>query len=77
MTDRDNLYYVEIAAKGKPPEFDKQSWKEFNEATDYFRTTTFSIFDRTDVNSNGIEVRLWSYDRRREQITLIQVERGS
>lgn len=76
MMDRDNLYYVEIAAEGKPPGFNKQSWKEFNEATNYFRDTTFSIFDRTDVDSNGIEVRLWSYDSRREQITLIQVERG-
>lgn len=55
--DRDNLYYVEIAAEGNPPGFNKQSWKGFDEASSY-------------------ELRLWSYDKRRERITLVQVEKG-
>lgn len=76
MMDRGNLYYVEIAAEGKPPGFNKQSWKGLDEASSYFRDMEISIFMRKDVNSEGVELRLWSYDRRREQITLIQVEKG-
>lgn len=75
--DRDNLYYVETAAEGSPPSFNKQSWKGFDEASSYFRDMEISIFMRKGVNSEGVELRLWSYDKRREQITLVQVERGS
>ena len=74
--DRDNLYYVEIAAEGNPPGFNKQSWKGFDEASSYFRDMGISIFMRKDVNSEGTELRLWSYDKRRERITLVQVEKG-
>ena len=76
MMDRDNLYYVEVAVKGNPPGFNKQSWKGLDEASSYFRDMEISIFIRKDVNSEGVELRLWSYDNRREQITLIQVEKG-
>ena len=76
MMDRDDLYYVEVAAEGNPPGFNKQSWKGFDEASDYFRDMAISIFERKDVDDKGIELRLWSYDKRRERITLIQVEKG-
>lgn len=76
MMDRDNFYYAELAASGKPPSFNREKWEEFNDAVNNFDQLRISTIVRKDVNSKGIEVRLWSYDKRREQITLIKVEKG-
>lgn len=74
--DRDNLYYAELAASSEPPSFNRGKWEEFDDAVNNFDQLRFSTIMRKDVDSSGIEVRLWSYDSRREQITLIQVEKG-
>ena len=74
--DRDNLYYAELAASSEPPSFNRGKWEEFDDAVNNFDQLRFSTIMRKDVNSSGIEVRLWSYDKRREQVTLINVEKG-
>lgn len=76
MMDRDNLYYAELAASGEPPSFNRGKWEEFDYAVNNFDQRRFSTIMRKDVNSSGIEVRLWSYDKRRKQATLINVEKG-
>lgn len=77
MMNRDNLYYAELAASGKPPSFNRGKWEEFDNAVNNFDRLRFSTIMRKNVNSSGIEVRLWSYDKRREQVTLINVEKGN
>lgn len=74
--DRDNLYYAELAASGYPPSFNRDKWEEFDDAVNNFDQLRFSTIMRKNVNSSGIEVRLWSYDDRRKQATLINVEKG-
>lgn len=76
MMDRDNLYYAELAASGEPPSLNRGEWKEFDDAVNSFDQLRFSTVMRKGVNSSGIEVRLWSYDKRREQVVLINVEKG-
>nr|DAR96054.1 MAG TPA: hypothetical protein [Caudoviricetes sp.]DAX51175.1 MAG TPA: hypothetical protein [Caudoviricetes sp.] len=76
MMDRDNLYYAELAASGEPPSFNRGKWEEFDDAVNNFDQLRFSTIMRKNVNSSGIEVRLWSYDNRRKQATLINVEKG-
>ena len=76
MMDRDNLYYAELAASGEPPSFNRGKWEEFDDAVNNFDQLRFSTIMRKNVNSSGIEVRLWSYDERREQVVLINVEKG-
>lgn len=76
MMDRDNLYYAELAASGEPPSFNRGKWEEFDDAVNNFDQLRFSTIMRKNVNSSGIEVRLWSYDKRRERVTLINVEKG-
>lgn len=77
MMDRDNLYYAELAAEGTPPKFNKDGWKKLDEASVDFNDLIASTILRRGVDSKGIEIRLWSYDERRGQITLINVEKGS
>ena len=74
--DRDNLYYVELAVSGEYPSFNRGKWKKFDDAVNNFGQLRFSTIMRKNVNSSGIEVRLWSYDKRREQVALINVEKG-
>lgn len=76
MMDRGNLYYAELAASGQPPSFNRGKWEEFDDAVNNFDQLRFSTIMRKNVNSKGVEVRLWSYDKRREQVTLINVEKG-
>lgn len=76
MIDRDNLYYAELAVIGEPPSFNRGKWEEFDDAVNNFDQLRFSTIMRKNVNSSGIEIRLWSYDKRREQITLIQAKKG-
>ena len=74
--DRDNLYYAELAVSGEPPSFNRGKWGEFDNAVNNFNKLRFSTIMRKNVNSSGIGVRLWSYDKRRKQATLINVEKG-
>lgn len=76
MMGRDNLYYAELAVSGEPPSFNRGKWEEFDDAVNNFDQLRISTVMRKDVNSRGIEVRLWSYDKRKQQITLIQVDKG-
>lgn len=76
MMDRDNLYYAELAVSGEPPSFDRGKWNEFDDAVNDFDQLRISTVMRKNVNSKGIEVRLWSYDKRLERIVLINVEKG-
>lgn len=76
MMDRDDLYYAELAASGEPPSFNRGKWEEFDDAVNNFDQLRFSTIMRKNVNSSGIEVHLWSYDNRRKQATLINVEKG-
>lgn len=76
MMDRNNLYYAELAVSGEPPSFNKGKWEEFDDAVNNFDQLRFSTIIRKNVNSSIIEVRLWSYDKRRKQATLINVEKG-
>lgn len=76
MMDRDNLYYAELAVSGEPPGFNRGKWEEFDDAVNNFDQIRFSTIMRKNVNSSSIEIRLWSYDKRRQQVTLINVEKG-
>lgn len=76
MMDRDNLYYAELAVSGEPPSFNRGKWEEFDDAVNSFDHLRISTIMRKGVDSKGIEVRLWSYDKRRKQATLINVEKG-
>lgn len=76
MMDRDNLYYAELAAADAPPSFRKEGWKGLDEASDDLSNLVASTIMRKNVNSNGIEIRLWSYNKRQGRITLINVEKG-
>lgn len=76
MMDRDNLYYAELAASSEPPNFNRGKWEKFENAVNNFDQLRFSTIMRKNVNSKGIEIRLWSYDQRRKQVTLINVEKG-
>lgn len=76
MMNRDDLYYAELAVSGEPPNFSKEKWAKFDDAVDSFDSLRISTVMRENVNSKGIEIRLWSYDKRRERVTLINVEKG-
>ena len=76
MMDRDNLYYAELAASGEPPSFNRGKWEEFDDAVNNFDKLRISTVMRKGVDSSGIEIRLWSYDKRKQRITLIQVDKG-
>lgn len=77
MMYRDNLYYAELAVSGEPPSFNRGKREELDDAVNNFDQLRFSTIMRKNVNSSGIEVRLWSYDDRREQVTSINVKKGS
>ncbi|MDO4642244.1 MAG: hypothetical protein Q4A74_00205 [Cardiobacteriaceae bacterium] len=67
MMDRDSLYYVELAVSGEPPNFSKGKWAELDDAVDNFDSLRISTAMRENVNSKGIEIRLWSYEERRKR----------
>lgn len=76
MTDRDNLYQAEMCASDKPPSLYWSDWASLDNAIDKYGRLRTATLMRKDVDSSGIEVRLWSYDKRKQQITLIQVDKG-
>nr|DAK25902.1 MAG TPA: hypothetical protein [Caudoviricetes sp.] len=76
MMDRDNLYQAEMCAIDRPPSLSLDNWLSLEGAIDEYDKIRVSALMRRDVASSGIEVRLWSYDKRKQQITLIKVDRG-
>lgn len=76
MMDRDNMYQAEMCASDRPPSLGWGAWSSLADALNYYDNLRMSTLMRKDVESSGIEVRLWSYDKRKQQITLIRVDRG-
>ena len=76
MIDRDNLYQAEMCAADRPPGLHWDEWQPLEGAIDEYDRIRLSTLMRRDVESSGIEVRLWSYDKRKQQVTLIRVDRG-
>lgn len=76
MIDRDNLYQAEMCASDRSPSLYWGDWVSLDNAMDKYDQLRTATLMRKDVDSSGMEVRLWSYDKRKQQITLIQVDRG-
>ena len=76
MMDRDNLYQAEMCASDRPPSLSWSDWSSLDNAINEYDRVRISTLMRKDVESSGIEVRLWSYDKRKQQITLIRVDKG-
>ena len=76
MMDRDNLYQAEMCASDRPPSLQRSEWLSLENAIDEYDRIRMSTLMRTDVDSSNIEVRLWSYDKRKQQVTLIRVDKG-
>ena len=72
MIDRDNLYQAEMCATDRPPSLHWDEWMSLGDAIDEYDR----IRMRRDVESSGIEVSLWSYNRKKQSITLIRVDKG-
>ena len=76
MIDRDNLYQAEMCASDRSPSLYWGGWVSLDNAMDKYDQLRTATLMREDVDSSGMEVRLWSYDKRKQQITLVQVDRG-
>jgi len=76
MMDQDNLYQAEMCATSSPPSLHWSYWSPLDDAINKYDKLRMDALMRRDVESSGIEVRLWSYDKRKQQVTLIQVDRG-
>lgn len=74
--DDDNLYQVEMCASSRPPSLSQSDWSSLEDAIDEYDRIRTSTLMRRDVDSSGIEVRLWSYNRKKQSITLIRVDKG-
>jgi hypothetical protein len=76
MIDRDNLYQAEMCASDRSPSLYWGDWGSLDNAMDEYDQLRKATLMRKDIDSSGMEVRLWSYDKRKQQITLIQVDKG-
>ena len=76
MMDDNKLYQAEMCASDRLPSLSWSEWSSLAKALDHYDSIRTSTLMRKDVESSGIEVRLWSYDRNKQQITLIRVDRG-
>lgn len=74
--DYNKLYQAEMCASDRSPGLNWSGWSSLAEALDYYDSIRMSTLMRKDVESSGIEVRLWSYDKNKQQITLIRVDKG-
>ena len=74
--DDNRLYQAEMCASDRLPSLSWGEWSSLTEALDYYDRVRMSTLMRKDVESSGIEVRLWSYDKNKQQITLIRVDKG-
>ena len=76
MTDDEKLYQAEMCASGRPPGLHWDEWTTLEAAIDEYDRIRATTLMRRDVESSGIEVRLWSYSRKKQSITLIRVDGG-
>lgn len=76
MMDRDNLYQAEMCASDRSPSLSWSDWSSLDNAIDEYDKIRTSTLMRKDVESSGTEVRLWSYNRKKQSITLIRVDKG-
>lgn len=76
MIDRNNLYQAEMCASDRAPNLYWNDWAQLDSAIDKYDQLRTATLMSKDVDSSGIEARLWSYDKRKQQITLVQVDRG-
>lgn len=76
MIDRDNLYQAEMCASDRAPNLYWSDWTQLDSAIDKYDQLRAATLMSKGVDSSGIEARLWSYDKRKQQITLIQVDKG-
>lgn len=76
MIDRDNLYQAEMCASDRSPSLSWSDWSSLDNAIDEYDGIRTSTLMRKDVEQSSLEARLWSYDKRKQQITLIQVDKG-
>ena len=76
MIDDNRLYQAEMCASDRPPSLSWDTWSSLADALNYYDNLRVSTLMRKDVDATGIEVRLWSYDKNKQQITLIRVDRG-
>lgn len=74
--DDNKLYQAEMCASDRLPSLSWNEWSSLAEALDYYDSIRMSTLMRKDVESSGIEVRLWSYDKNKQQIALIRVDKG-
>ena len=74
--DDDNLYQAEMCASDRPPSLSWNDWLSLEGAIDEYDRIRATTLMRMDVESSGIEVRLWSYNRKKQSITLIRVDKG-
>lgn len=65
-----------MCASDRPPSLSWGDWSSLEDAIDEYDRTRTSTLMRRDVESSGIEVRLWSYNRKKQSITLIRVDKG-
>lgn len=76
MMDRDNLYQAEMCATDRPPSLHWDEWLPLGDAINEYDRIRATTLMRRDVDSSGIEVRLWLYNRKKQSITLIRVDKG-
>lgn len=76
MIDRDDLYQAEMCATDRPPSLHRDEWLPLGDAIDEYDKIRATTLMRRGVESSGIEVRLWSYNRKKQTITLIRVDKG-
>lgn len=76
VMDRDNLYQAEMCASDRSPSLYWGDWSSLDNAMDEYDQLRAATLMRKDVDSSGLEVRLWSYSKIKQQITLVQVDKG-
>lgn len=76
VMDRDNLYQAEMCASDRSPSLYWGDWSSLDNAMDEYDQLRTATLMRKDVDSSGLEVRLWSYSKIKQQITLVQVDKG-
>ena len=74
--DDNKLYQAEICASDRPPSLSWDCWLSLADALNYYDNLRTSTLMRKEVDATGIEVRLWLYDKKKQQITLIRVDKG-
>lgn len=74
--DDNKLYQAEMCASDRPPSLSWDCWLSLADALNCYDNLRVSTLMRRGVDAAGIEVRLWLYDKNKQQITLIRVDEG-